>query len=113
MSSTHVRSTFISDVHLGTSACQAQYLLDFLESCQMEYLYLAGGFIPQPAVAPEYTAEWIASTVMKRIGKTSEFVRRFETRQGQLELQHWADHKEVLVREADLTEEWEAIPQTN
>ncbi|MGB3621373.1 MAG: hypothetical protein WBA20_08515, partial [Ketobacter sp.] len=36
-----------------------------------------------------------------------------ETHQGQFELVHWADHKEVLVREIDLSDEWEAIPQTN
>ena len=36
-----------------------------------------------------------------------------ETRQGQFELLHWADHKEVLLRETELTEDWDAIPQVN
>ena len=36
-----------------------------------------------------------------------------ESRDGQFELVHWADHKEVLLRESDLAEEWAAIPQTN
>lgn len=40
-----VRSVFISDVHLGTADCQAQYLLDFLQQHQMENLYLVGDIV--------------------------------------------------------------------
>ena len=36
------RSIFISDVHLGTRACMAEYLLSFLKSSESEYLYLVG-----------------------------------------------------------------------
>ena len=42
MGSLRYRSVFISDVHLGTRACRADYLLDFLESTESEYLYLVG-----------------------------------------------------------------------
>lgn len=45
MSQQSVRSIFISDVHLGTSACQASLLLDFLESTRCETLYLVGDII--------------------------------------------------------------------
>ena len=45
MAQISVRSIFISDVHLGTSACQAQYLLDFLSSHSTEYLYLVGDIV--------------------------------------------------------------------
>jgi UDP-2,3-diacylglucosamine pyrophosphatase LpxH len=38
----HYRSIFVSDVHLGTRDCRAEYLLDFLDSTQSEYLYLVG-----------------------------------------------------------------------
>ena len=31
-----VRSVFISDVHLGTRECSAEYLLDFLHSVECE-----------------------------------------------------------------------------
>lgn len=41
----HYRSIFISDVHLGTSACQATYLLDFLENTTCDHLYLVGDII--------------------------------------------------------------------
>ncbi|MEZ5510433.1 MAG: UDP-2,3-diacylglucosamine diphosphatase [Gammaproteobacteria bacterium] len=40
-----VRSVFISDVHLGTADCQAQYLLDFLKSHRMQFLYLVGDIV--------------------------------------------------------------------
>lgn len=40
-----VRSIFISDVHLGTRACQADRLLDFLREHPSEYLFLLGDII--------------------------------------------------------------------
>ena len=40
-----VRSIFISDVHLGTRACQAERLLSFLRHYDSEYLYLVGDIV--------------------------------------------------------------------
>ncbi len=45
MSTRSVRAVFISDVHLGTSDCQAQYLLDFLRNHRMDFLYLVGDIV--------------------------------------------------------------------
>ncbi|MCZ2720494.1 UDP-2,3-diacylglucosamine diphosphatase [Marinomonas sp. 15G1-11] len=42
---TRYRSVFISDVHLGTRACQANHLLDFLNTIECETLYLVGDII--------------------------------------------------------------------
>ena len=42
---TRVRSIFISDVHLGTRACQAARLLEFLRDYDSEYLFLVGDII--------------------------------------------------------------------
>jgi UDP-2,3-diacylglucosamine pyrophosphatase LpxH len=39
------RSVWISDVHLGSRSCKAEYLLDFLHSVQTEHLYLVGDII--------------------------------------------------------------------
>ncbi|WP_373974982.1 UDP-2,3-diacylglucosamine diphosphatase [Chitinibacter sp. SCUT-21] len=39
------RSIWISDVHLGTSGCQAAYLLDFLKHTECDHLYLVGDII--------------------------------------------------------------------
>jgi UDP-2,3-diacylglucosamine pyrophosphatase LpxH len=40
-----VRSIWISDAHLGTRACKAEYLLDFLKHTDSRYLYLIGDMI--------------------------------------------------------------------
>ena len=39
------RTIFISDIHLGTSGCKAEFLLDFLKSNESRYLYLVGDII--------------------------------------------------------------------
>lgn len=40
-----VRSIFLSDIHLGTRACQAERLLDFLRAYDSEHLYLVGDIV--------------------------------------------------------------------
>jgi UDP-2,3-diacylglucosamine pyrophosphatase LpxH len=40
-----VRSIFLSDIHLGTPACQAAALLDFLKAYESEYLFLVGDIV--------------------------------------------------------------------
>lgn len=42
---THVRAVFISDVHLGTRACQADRLLEFLREYEADHLYLLGDIV--------------------------------------------------------------------
>jgi UDP-2,3-diacylglucosamine pyrophosphatase LpxH len=39
------RAIFISDVHLGTRGCKAEYLLDFLRTHEADYIYLIGDII--------------------------------------------------------------------
>ncbi|MDL0430025.1 UDP-2,3-diacylglucosamine diphosphatase [Marinobacter sp. TBZ242] len=39
------RSVFISDSHLGSADCQAEYLLDFLDNVCCETLYLVGDIV--------------------------------------------------------------------
>src|SRR5579863_8672596 len=36
------RTIWISDVHLGTRGCQAEFLLDFLKHTEAETIYLVG-----------------------------------------------------------------------
>lgn len=43
--SEQVRSIFLSDVHLGTRACQAERLLSFLRHYEAEFLFLIGDII--------------------------------------------------------------------
>ena len=39
------RTIWISDIHLGTRGCQADYLLDFLKYSESDYLYLVGDIV--------------------------------------------------------------------
>jgi UDP-2,3-diacylglucosamine pyrophosphatase LpxH len=39
------RTIWISDVHLGTRGCKAEFLLDFLRHSESEYLYLVGDIV--------------------------------------------------------------------
>jgi UDP-2,3-diacylglucosamine pyrophosphatase LpxH len=41
----HVRAIFLSDIHLGTRACQAQRLLEFLRHYDSDYLFLVGDIL--------------------------------------------------------------------
>jgi UDP-2,3-diacylglucosamine pyrophosphatase LpxH len=42
---TKVRSIFLSDIHLGTRACQAERLLEFLREHESEHLFLVGDIV--------------------------------------------------------------------
>ncbi len=41
----YVRSIFISDLHLGSTGCQAEHLLRFLKHYRSDYLFLVGDII--------------------------------------------------------------------
>ncbi len=41
----HYRAIWISDIHLGTPGCKADYLLDFLKHNESDQLYLVGDII--------------------------------------------------------------------
>ncbi len=43
--SRRVRTIFLSDIHLGTRACRADRLLDFLREHESDYLYLVGDIV--------------------------------------------------------------------
>jgi UDP-2,3-diacylglucosamine pyrophosphatase LpxH len=45
MQATAYRSIFVSDVHLGTRGCRAEFLADFLRRVKCEQLYLVGDII--------------------------------------------------------------------
>src|SRR3569833_1242611 len=40
-----IQTIFISDIHLGTCGCKAEFLLDFLKHTESEKLYLVGDII--------------------------------------------------------------------
>jgi UDP-2,3-diacylglucosamine pyrophosphatase LpxH len=44
-STTHYRTIFLSDIHLGTRGCKADFLLDFLRWNESENLFLVGDIV--------------------------------------------------------------------
>jgi len=65
-----VRAIFLSDIHLGTQACQAERLLEFLRVHESEYLFLVGDIIDFWAIRRRgvyWTAE--QNTVVQKILK--------------------------------------------
>ena len=85
------RSVFISDVHLGTPDCQADYLLDFLHGVQCDTLYLVGDIIDLIAMQRRVHFTKTHEAVVHRLlaiaasgtrviyvpGNHDEFMRRF------------------------------------
>ncbi len=45
MAAKQVRSIFLSDIHLGTKACQAHHLLNFLKGYSAEHVFLLGDIV--------------------------------------------------------------------
>lgn len=56
---TKLRSAFISDTHLGTPNCRADYLLDFLRQLRCDRLYLVGDIVDLESLAKR--SYWPAS----------------------------------------------------
>lgn len=83
-----VRSIFISDVHLGTRACQAERLLDFLRDYPTEHLFLIGDIVDFWAM--NRSIQWKAShnTVVQKV------LRR--ARQGEAVILIPGNHDEAL-----------------
>lgn len=65
-----VRAIFLSDIHLGTRACQAQRLLDFLREYDSRYLFLVGDIVDFWAMA-QRGPYWSAAmnTVVQKVLK--------------------------------------------
>lgn len=62
-----VRSIFISDLHLGTRACQAERLLDFLKETSADHLYLVGDIIDFWAMGRSIAWSPAQNTVVQKI----------------------------------------------
>jgi UDP-2,3-diacylglucosamine pyrophosphatase LpxH len=85
------RTIWLSDIHLGTRGSQARALLDFLDSCSCDYLYLVGDIIDfwRLKRAPHWTElhSDVIRTVLSRAragttvtlvpGNHDEYLRRF------------------------------------
>ncbi|MCZ7563895.1 MAG: UDP-2,3-diacylglucosamine diphosphatase [Burkholderiales bacterium] len=66
---THVRSIFLSDVHLGTRACQAERLLEFLAEHSCDNLFLVGDIVDFWAMRRSMYWSAAQNTVVQKILK--------------------------------------------
>ncbi len=70
------RTVWISDVHLGTRSCKADYLLDFLDSVQCDYLYLVGDIVDFLAMQKGFYWPQVHNDVIRAIlGKAKHGTR--------------------------------------
>lgn len=67
MMRTRVRSVFISDVHLGTRACQAESLIEFLRAYSAENLFMVGDMVDFWAMKREVRWTPAQNTVVQKI----------------------------------------------
>lgn len=65
----HVRSIFLSDVHLGTRACQAHRLLEFLREFESDHLFLVGDIIDLWAMSRGVYWSAAQNTVVQKVLK--------------------------------------------
>lgn len=115
------RTIFLSDIHLGTKACQAQALLDFLREHDAETIYLIGDIIDGWALKGGW--HWpqshndVAQKILRKArkgtkiiylpGNHDEFLRDFYgTHFGGIEVQetaihYTADNRRYLVLHGD------------
>ncbi|ALS99184.1 UDP-2,3-diacylglucosamine diphosphatase [Lacimicrobium alkaliphilum] len=52
--SAHYRTLWLSDIHLGYKDCKAEYLLDFLDHCRVDTLYLVGDIVDMWAMSRQF-----------------------------------------------------------
>jgi len=64
-----VRSIFLSDIHLGTRACQAGRLLDFLREHESDHLYLVGDIVDFWAMTRSVSWSAEQNTVVQKVLK--------------------------------------------
>ncbi|MDD5247374.1 MAG: UDP-2,3-diacylglucosamine diphosphatase [Rhodocyclaceae bacterium] len=63
----HFRSIFLSDIHLGTRACQADRLLDFLREHTADHLFLVGDIVDFWAMSRGISWSPAQNTVVQKV----------------------------------------------
>ena len=62
-----VRSVFLSDIHLGTRACQADRLLDFLRDHPADHTFLIGDIVDFWAMSRSINWSQAQNTVVQKL----------------------------------------------
>jgi UDP-2,3-diacylglucosamine pyrophosphatase LpxH len=118
----HFRTIWISDVHLGTAGCKADFLLDFLKYTESDTLYLVGDIIDGWQLKKGWTWRQSHNDVLQKVlrkarkgtrviyipGNHDEFAREYVEHQfGGIEVLYEATHvtaagKRLLITHGDL-----------
>lgn len=101
------RAIWISDVHLGTRGCKAEFLLDFLKHNDAEYIYLLGDIVDGWRLKKSWYWPQLHNDVVQKLlrkarkecqviyvpGNHDEFARDFlDMHFGGIEVKHEAEH---------------------
>jgi UDP-2,3-diacylglucosamine pyrophosphatase LpxH len=115
------RTIWISDIHLGTRGCKAEFLLDFLRATESETLYLVGDIVDGWRLKRSWYWPQLHNDVVQKLlrkarkgtrvvyipGNHDEILRRFlEINIGQIEvvsetIHTTADGRRLLVMHGD------------
>jgi len=121
-STSHYRAIWISDIHLGTAGCKADFLLDFLKHTESDTLFLVGDIIDGWQLKKGWTWRQSHNDVVQKIlrkarkgtrvvyipGNHDEFARDYVGhRFGGIEVLHEATHvtvrgQRLLITHGDL-----------
>ena len=103
----HLRTVFISDIHLGTPGCQAEALLQFLKDHPCDHLYLVGDIVDGWQLRKRWYWPQAHNDVVQKLlraarkgcrvvyvpGNHDEFARQFAGHQfGGIEVRNEATH---------------------
>ena len=66
------RTIFLSDIHLGTRGCNAEMLIDFLDHCDSDHLYLVGDMIDGWRMKKRFFWPERHNAILRRIMKKSK-----------------------------------------
>ena len=106
----HVRTIWISDTHLGSKGCKAEFLIEFLKAHQCDTLYLVGDIIDGWRMRKSIYWPQAHSNVIRRIltlakrdtrviyvtGNHDEFLRKYSDSEfGNISLLDRAEHMTV------------------
>lgn len=68
----HLKTAWLSDIHLGNKDCKASYLLDFLDNHQIDRLYLVGDIIDMWAMSKQFRWPDSHNQVLHKIWQISQ-----------------------------------------
>ena len=123
---THVRTAFVSDLHLGSRYCQAERFLAFLNQHEIDELYLVGDFIDGWRLRRTWRWPAVYHQIFHRLlmmhakgtklyytpGNHDEFLRNYLQDFGFVEIadefvHHALDGRDVLIMHGDKFDEVE------